>query len=154
MMALAPCVMAQAQQTRWEDRIQPGMLFQFSMLSIIVTFIFLLIVLFTVFYFRYKNRKARYQLMEKALSTGQPLPESLMEEHKTKGAHTKGIKQTFTGIGLFVFLSMLTEVEIGSIGLLIMFMGIGQWIVDRKAEREEKEAKEKEQESQETPENQ
>lgn len=153
-MALALCVMAQAQQTRWEDRIQPGTA-ELIMFSFIVTaFCFPIIILFIIFYFRYKNRKARYQLMEKALSTGQPLPESLVEERKTKGAHTKGIKQTFTGIGLFVFLSMLTEVEIGSIGLLIMFMGIGQWIVDHKAEREEKEAKKKEQESQETPENQ
>ena len=46
------------------------------------------------------------------------------------------IKNTFTGIGLFIFLWAITgEFGIGAIGLLIMFMGIGQWIIGSKQQK-------------------
>ena len=39
----------------------------------------------------------------------------------------------FTGIGLFIFLWAITgEFGIGAIGLLVMFMGLGQWLIGYK----------------------
>ena len=90
-------------------------------------------IIFVVFFFRYKNRKARYRLAEQALAAGQPLPEGFIRESKPTDQRTQGIRNTFTGIGLFIFLWAITgEFGIGAIGLLVMFMGIGQWLVGYK----------------------
>ncbi|WP_368114110.1 DUF6249 domain-containing protein [Bacteroides sp. RTP21281st1_E4_RTP21281_210402] len=91
------------------------------------------LILFIVFFFRYKNRKARYRLAEQALATGQPLPADFIRENKPADPCSQGIKNTFTGIGLFIFLWAITgEFGIGTIGLLVAFMGIGQWIIGYK----------------------
>ena len=83
-----------------------------SIIAIIAVFGFPVFILFVIFFFRYKNRKARYRLAEQAIAAGQPLPAE------------------FTGIGLFIFLWAITgDFGIGTIGLLVTFMGIGQWII-------------------------
>ena len=68
-----------------------------------------------------------------ALAAGQPLPAEFIRENKTVDSRSQGIKNTFTGIGLFIFLWAITgEFGIGAIGLLVTFMGIGQWIIGSK----------------------
>lgn len=68
-----------------------------------------------------------------ALATGQPLPADFIRENKPADPCSQGIKNTFTGIGLFIFLWAITgEFGIGTIGLLVAFMGIGQWIIGYK----------------------
>ena len=102
-------------------------------IAIIAVFGFPVFILFIIFFFRYKNRKARYRLVGQALAAGQPLPEDFLKEDKPNDPRTQGIKNIFTGIGLFIFLWAITgEFSIGTIGLLITFMGIGQWIIGRK----------------------
>ena len=67
------------------------------------------------------------------LAAGQPLPAEFIRENKTVDSRSQGIKNTFTGIGLFIFLWAITgEFGIGAIGLLVTFMGIGQWIIGSK----------------------
>ena len=101
-----------------------------AIISIIAIFGMPVFIIFVVFFFRYKNRKARYRLAEQALAAGQPLPEEFIRENKSTDQRTQGIKNTFTGIGLFIFLWAITgEFGIGAIGLLVTFMGIGQWII-------------------------
>ena len=46
-----------------------------AIISIIAIFGMPVFIIFVVFFFRYKNRKARYRLAEQALAAGQPLPE-------------------------------------------------------------------------------
>ena len=104
-----------------------------AIISIIAIFGMPVFIIFVVFFFRYKNRKARYRLAEQALAAGQPLPEGFIRESKPTDQRTQGIRNTFTGIGLFIFLWAITgEFGIGAIGLLVMFMGIGQWLVGYK----------------------
>ena len=104
-----------------------------AIISIIAVFGFPVFILFVIFFFRYKNRKARYRLAEQALAAGQPLPAEFIRENKTVDPRSQGIKNTFTGIGLFIFLWAITgEFGIGAIGLLVTFMGIGQWIIGSK----------------------
>ena len=104
-----------------------------AIISIIAVFGMPVFIIFVVFFFRYKNRKARYRLAEQALAAGQPLPEGFIRESKPTDQRTQGIRNTFTGIGLFIFLWAITgEFGIGAIGLLVMFMGIGQWLVGYK----------------------
>ena len=86
-----------------------------GLIVVILIFGFPFFIVFVAFYFRYKNRKAKYKLME------QP-----------QDYRTKGIKNICTGIGLFIFLWAITdEFSIGCIGLLVLFTGIGQWIISR-----------------------
>lgn len=106
-----------------------------SIVAIITIFGLPVFILFVVFFFRYKNRKARYHLAEQAIAAGYPLPEGLIKENRLVDIRSKGIQNTFTGIGLFIFLWALTgELGIGCIGILVMFMGIGQWIIGKKRE--------------------
>ena len=86
-------------------------------------------IIFIIFYFRYKNRKAKYRLAEQALAAGQQLPPEFFKESKEedKDLRSRGIKNIFLGIGLFIFLWAITgEFGLGCIGLLIMFTGFGQ----------------------------
>ncbi len=112
------------------DNIDGGILI--AVISIITVFGFPVFVLFIIFFFRYKSRKARYRLVEQALATGQPLPEEFIRESKFIDQRSQGIKNTFTGIGLFIFLWAITgDFGIGTIGLLVTFMGLGQWMIGR-----------------------
>lgn len=90
-----------------------------------------LLIIFVIFFFRYKNRKAKYRLAEQALASGQPLPESFFKETATQtDIRSKGIHNIFLGIGLFIFLWAITgEFGIGCIGLLVMFTGFGQVVI-------------------------
>lgn len=111
-----------------------------SVTAIVFVFGLPMFVVFTVFYFRYKNRKARYRLVEQALASGQPLPENLFREGNPTDIRSKGIKNIFVGIGLFILLWSLTgEFGIGCIGLLVMFTGFGQLVIHyTQQERSEK----------------
>lgn len=97
-----------------------------------IVFIFGLpsLILFIVFFFRYKNRKAKYRLAEQALASGQQLPENFFKEATPKDIRSKGINNIFVGIGLFIFLWAITgEFGLGCIGLLVMFTGFGQLVI-------------------------
>ena len=48
------------------------------------------LLLFIIFYFRYKNRKAKYRLAEQALATGQQLPPEFFKE--TKEGESKDLR--------------------------------------------------------------
>lgn len=98
--------------------------------AIVFVFGLPLVIVFIVFFFRYKNRKAKYRLVEQALASGQPLPENLFTEADSADIRSKGIKNIFVGIGLFIFLWAITgEFGLGSIGLLVMFTGFGQLVI-------------------------
>ena len=99
--------------------------------AIVFVFGLPLLIVFTVFFFRYKNRKAKYRLVEQALASGQPLPENFFKEvGNNNDILNKGINNIFVGIGLFIFLWAITgEFSIGCIGLLIMFTGFGQLVI-------------------------
>lgn len=99
---------------------------------LIIIFSFPLFVVFIAFYFRYRSRKARYRLVEQALAAGQPIPEGVFKESLNLDTKEKGIKNICLGIGLFIFLwALTTSFAMGCIGLLIMFTGVGQYLVAR-----------------------
>lgn len=108
-----------------------------AIVAIVMVFGFPVFVLFVIFFFRYKNRKARYRLAEQAIAAGRPLPDNFLKDIKAVNPRSQGIKNTFTGIGLFVFLWGITgEFSIGTIGLLVMFMGLGQWLIGATQKKE------------------
>lgn len=101
------------------------------------------LIVFFAFFFRYKNRKAKYRLVEQALASGQPLPEGIFREMTEVDMRSKGIKNFFTGLGLFIFLWAITgSFAIGCIGLLIMLNGVGQWVTALKNNNKQEPANE------------
>lgn len=102
-----------------------------SITAIIFVFGLPLLIVFTVFFFNYKSRKAKYRLAEQALASGQQLPPDFFKNvEKNEDIRTKGIKNIFIGIGLFIFLWAITgSFGMGCIGLLIMFTGFGQLVI-------------------------
>ena len=98
--------------------------------AIVFVFGLPLLIIFVIFFFRYKNRKAKYRLAEQALASGQQLPENFFKEAAATDIHSKGINNIFVGIGLFIFFWAITEeFSIGCIGLLVMFTGFGQLVI-------------------------
>ncbi len=98
--------------------------------AIVFVFGLPLLIIFVVFFFRYKNRKAKYRLAEQALASGQQLPENFFKEAAATDIRSKGINNIFVGIGLFIFLWAITgEFGLGCIGLLVMFTGFGQLVI-------------------------
>ena len=116
-----------------------------SVTAIVFIFGLPLLIVFTVFFFNYKNRKAKYRLAEQALSSGQQLPEDFFKNvEKTEDIRTKGIQNIFIGVGLFIFLWAITgKFGVGCIGLLIMFTGFGQLVIHYTQDSNKKNNREK-----------
>lgn len=98
-----------------------------ALMGIIFVFGLPIALIFIIFYYRNKNRKAKYQLAEKILASGQPLPPNFFNDLGVKDLRTRGFSNTFLGLGLFIFLWALTgEFGLGCIGLLVLCIGLGQ----------------------------
>lgn len=103
-----------------------------SIITIISIFALPAIIIFLVLNYRSKKRKERYQVIEKAIESGQPLPEEFVEKTKAEddNIRVKGIKNIFLGLGLAIFFYAMTDVLfLACIGLLIMLNGIGQLVI-------------------------
>lgn len=98
----------------------------FSIIALIIVFSLPILVIFLAFFFQYRSRKAKYKLAEQALAAGQPIPDEFIKANSNDNLRSKGISNLFTGLGLFVFLWILVDITIASVGLLVMFIGIGQ----------------------------
>ncbi len=102
------------------------------------------IVVFLVFYFRHRDKKRRYELIEKAIASGQPIPEELMrrrsaayvpsgdgtlegdETRRLEILRNKGIRNIGVGVGLAILLGVSTDVSLASIGALVVCIGVSQ----------------------------
>ena len=66
-----------------------------AIISIIAIFGMPVFIIFVVFFFRYKNRKARYRLAEQALAAGQPLPEEFIRAQSDRPTYTRNQKHLY-----------------------------------------------------------
>lgn len=99
----------------------------FIILVCLLPFVFLVIVAILF----YKNRKKRYEVMAKAIESGQPIPEPLV---KTTGQSDeylwrKGIKNLFLGLGIAATFAYIDMNIFCSVGLLLLFYGLGQMAI-------------------------
>ncbi len=79
--------------------------------------------------YRYKLRKHRLELAEKALAAGKELPAGILDPVSERSAERwiqKGIINLFVGLGLSIALYALLNPEAITIGILIMCFGAGQ----------------------------
>lgn len=102
-----------------------------SVIAILSIFGLPMFIIAMVLWFRYKKKQARYRLAAEALAQGKDIPKGLFPNENTpENVLTKGIKNIFLGIGLGVFLNILTgEESIAAIGFLIFCVGLGQVVI-------------------------
>lgn len=109
---------------------------------VILGLLFLLspfIVIALILYFLFKRNKDRYRMAEKAMETGQPMPESMRatEFESSETLWRKGVKNFFIGLGLIaVFLSLGIE-ELTGIGILVALYGAGQGVIARTTQKKD-----------------
>ena len=106
----------------------------FAFLIILLVFLFLaapFIILALVLWLIFRNRNRRYKLAEKAMETGQPLPQELIrtEQQSDEYLWKKGIKNTALGIGLVAFFYCLGADPLVGIGWLVALFGVGQAVI-------------------------
>ena len=106
-----------------------------GIVTVIVLFLLLpLLIIIAIFYFVNRNRKEKYRLAEMAIKNGQPIPDELLKEQKSKddwerNDYAAGMRQLFLGIGLAIFLGYAAG-KIGfGIGALVFFIGLGKVII-------------------------
>ena len=114
-------------------------------LGIIMVFGLPILIVALVLYFRHKNKQAKYKLAAEALAAGKEVPKELFEENLASPKHntetlTKGIQNICLGLGLGVFLWLLTNVAaIAAIGFIIFCKGVGEVIIAYATRSSEKE---------------
>jgi hypothetical protein len=114
-------------------------------LGIIMIFGLPILIVALVLYFRHKNKQAKYKLAAEALAAGKEVPKELFEENLANPKHnnetlTKGIQNICLGLGLGVFLWLLTNVAaIAAIGFIIFCKGVGEVIIAYTTRSSEKE---------------
>ncbi len=110
-----------------------------SVASIFAIFIGPLLVIALVFYYRHKNRKARYELAAKMIEKGEPLPADL--EDSVRGLsdmESKGIKNMCIGAAVTIFIWALTDsFGLACIGLIVLANGVSQYIIARRTKETE-----------------
>ncbi len=108
----------------------------YAAVVILVVFGTPLLIVALFLYFNSKRRHAEYRLLEKALENGQPLPESFFKDSET-AIRDKGVRKIFLGAGLSILLWWCCDASLASVGLLVMFIGLGQVVIYRLHKREE-----------------
>ena len=67
-------------------------------------------------------------MVEKSIESGQPLPKEYLQTNMEMDTKRKGVKNICLGFGLFIFLWAITNFGIGCIGILVMCVGLGQYL--------------------------
>ena len=107
---------------------------------VIVGIIFLLLIIFSPFIIlalvlRYLIRRHndRVTLAEKAMESGRPIPDELMEVDKQSDDYLRrrGIRNIWLGIGMVIMFGIWSSDMLMGIGFLILCYGIGQIFIAR-----------------------
>lgn len=100
----------------------------------------LAVILIALFVFRHRERRQQLlnERIQKFLEAGQPVPENLMEDALPSPVRNlnQGLVLLGAGIGLTVFLTLMTGFAIGSIGLILVGMGLAKILIWKLAERQ------------------
>ncbi len=101
----------------------------FGVISIMPFLIIALIVWLVI-----RSRNRRYKVVEKAMESGQPIPNQLIEPERTD-MWQRGIRNIFLGIGIAVFCYCFHFGSLAGIGWLIAICGVGQAVIGKSYER-------------------
>ena len=103
-------------------------------IAIFAILLFLLapfIIVVLIIRYLYKRHKDRVYLMEKAMETGQEIPEQLRpEDHQTdEYLWKRGIRNTAIGLGLALMFGIWGAVVLSGVGVLVTCYGAGQMVM-------------------------
>lgn len=94
------------------------------------------VILIVYFVFRYRERRQRLfnERIQNFLEAGQPVPENLMQEPLGQPATPEqhlshGLLLLGAGIGLTVFLTLVSGFAVGSLGLILIGVGVAKVIM-------------------------
>ena len=106
----------------------------FIILSISLCVILPIVFVLAVLLYRYYSRKKKYELAQRIVDSGKPLPDNFLNELKEEyredaGLFEKGVKNVAIGIALTVFLWLMTgEAFLACIGMFVVANGASQLI--------------------------
>lgn len=111
--------------------------------GVIVAVFFVILCLLTVFspvilivvvlYMVFRRKNERYRIIEKAMETGEPIPDELRrtETMSPDMLWRKGIRNASIGLGILALALCIGSEFIGGVGLLVAFYGVGQAVIAR-----------------------
>ena len=110
-----------------------------TLASIFAIFIGPLVIIALIFYYRHKNRKAKYELAAKMIEKGEPLPADLEESIRgLSDMESRGIKNMCIGAAVTIFIWALTDsFGLACIGLIVLANGVSQYIIARRTKETE-----------------
>ncbi|MDD2796977.1 MAG: DUF6249 domain-containing protein [Bacteroidales bacterium] len=103
----------------------------------IAAFLIVLIVLI----FNHRNKKAKYELMAKAIDAGKEIPSTFFDEVKSSKSNKSPLQSAFglmgVGLGLFLMFWFLKgELTLSFIGAIPFMIGLGKFIAYRLEQKE------------------
>ena len=107
-----------------------GILIAIAVLLVaLAPFLFVAFIIYLIF----KNRRQRYELAEKAMNSGQQIPQELVRTERQSDDYLwkKGIKNIFVGIGLAILFKCLGADPLTGIGWLVALYGVGQAVISK-----------------------
>ena len=110
-----------------------------TLASIFAIFVLPLLIIALTFYYRHKNRKAKYELAAKMIEKGEPLPADLEESVRgLSDMESRGIKNMCIGAAVTIFIWALTDsFGLACIGLIVLANGVSQYIIARRTKETE-----------------
>lgn len=104
--------------------------------AVIAPFLAGFLIVLIVLIFNHRNKKAKYQLMEKAIEAGREIPQSFFEEAKSKKTPLQSAFTLIgTGIGLFLMLWFVADHDVAFVGAIPLLIGLGKLLAYRMEEK-------------------
>ena len=104
--------------------------------AIVSPFIAGFLIVLIVLIFNHRNKKAKYELMAKAIDAGKELPAAFFDEPRARKTNKTPLQSAFSlmgvGIGLFLMFWFLKgELTLAFIGAIPFMIGLGKFIAYR-----------------------
>lgn len=118
-----------------------------SLVATILIFILPIAIVFIGFYFKFRNRRMKYQALDRVISSGQTVSPELLEQlfyTERSGSVQliqRGIRILFAGCGLSVMFIFIGTPKIASAGFFIALIGLGAILSGYVQKREEEKQK-------------
>lgn len=119
-----------------------------AVVSLLSVFILPILAVCFIAYLIYRNRRNKYRLAQSAIDKGQEIPAEIINADKTTTdvinsdsiykMKREAVRRIFIGIGLAVFLGYLIGKLGMMIGLLVVIIGVGKYVVAMMDEKHEK----------------
>lgn len=113
-----------------------------AVFAIVGVFFVPALLVWAALYYRFKQHKAKLTVVEKLLVSNKnispELYDSIMKDSRPKNSLQKGIKLSFIGIGLTIVFYITFGLEMMSMGILVICIGIGEAIAGYLQRRDER----------------